>query len=183
MSLQLLGHIELPGNLKPGGFDHASVHCGSGRIYVAHTANDALEVIDCVEDRFLHSIENLTGVAGALVSDEQNLVFTSNRGENTVGIFAPDNEADLAKIGVGIRPNGLAYDPGKDFWWWRMSGTQKSRIRLLSRWSWSVSKRSRLNAMLIRSGSTPNAISSMPFYLKHIVQPFTSTKIRRLFQF
>ncbi len=62
----------------------------------------------------MHSIENLTGVAGALVSDEQNLVFTSNRGENTVGIFAPDNEADLAKIGVGIRPNGLAYDPGKE---------------------------------------------------------------------
>jgi DNA-binding beta-propeller fold protein YncE len=111
MSLQLLGHIELPGNLKPGGFDHAAVHCGSGRLYVAHTANDALDVIDCIEDRHLYSIANLTGVAGALVSDEQNLVFTSNRGENTVGIFGPDNAAGLAKIGVGIRPNGLAYDP------------------------------------------------------------------------
>jgi DNA-binding beta-propeller fold protein YncE len=113
MSLQLLGHIELPGNLKPGGFDHAAVHCGSGRLYVAHTANDALDVVDCVEDRYLHSIENLTGVAGALVSNEQNLAFTSNRGENTVGIFAPDSEASLAKVGVGIRPNGLAYDPAK----------------------------------------------------------------------
>jgi DNA-binding beta-propeller fold protein YncE len=113
MSLRLLGHIELPGNFKPGGFDHADVHCGSGRLYVAHTANDALDVIDCVEDRYLHSIENLTGVAGALVSDEHNLVFTSNRGGNTVGIFAPDNEAGLAKIGVGIRPNGLAYDPAR----------------------------------------------------------------------
>src|SRR6266478_4854556 len=113
MSLRLLGHIELPGNLKPGGFDHAAVHCGSGRLYVAHTANDALDVIDCVEDRYLHSIPNLTGVAGALVSDEQNLVFTSNRGENTVGIFALDNEAGLAKVGVGIGPNGLAYDPGR----------------------------------------------------------------------
>ena len=114
MSLQLLGHIELPENLKPGGFDHAAMHCASGRLYVAHTANDALDVIDCVHDRYLHSIEDLTGVAGALASDEQNLVFTSNRGENTVGIFAPDNEAGLAKIAVGIRPNGLAYDPGKD---------------------------------------------------------------------
>ena len=114
MSLELLGHVELPGNLKPGGFDHAAVHCASGRLYVAHTANDALDVIDCVQNRYLHSIPNLTGVAGALVSDEQNLVFTSNRGENTVGIFAPDNEAGLAKVGVGIRPNGLAYDPGKD---------------------------------------------------------------------
>jgi DNA-binding beta-propeller fold protein YncE len=111
MSLQPLGHIELPENLKPGGFDHAAVHCGSKRLYVAHTANDALDVIDCVEDRYLHSIETLTGVAGALVSNEQDLVFTSNRGENTVGIFAPDNEPGLAKIGVGIRPNGLAYDP------------------------------------------------------------------------
>src|SRR5258707_4858900 len=111
MSLELLGHIELPGNLKPSGFDHAALHCGSGRLYVAHLANDALDVIDCVEDRYLHSIPNLTGVAGALVSDQQNLVFTSNRGENTVGIFALDNEAGLAKIGVGIRPNGLAYDP------------------------------------------------------------------------
>ena len=114
MSLHLLGHIELPENLKPGGFDHAAVHCASGTLYVAHTANDALDVIDCVHDRYLHSIKNLTGVAGALVSDEQNLVFTSNRGENTVGIFAPENEADLAKIGVGIRPNGLAYAPSRD---------------------------------------------------------------------
>ena len=113
MSLQLLGHIELPENLKPGGFDHAAVHRGSGRLYVAHTANDALDVIDCVEDRYLQSIENLTGVAGALVSDEQGIIFTSNRGENTVGIFALDNVAGLAKIGVGIRPNGLAYDPAR----------------------------------------------------------------------
>ena len=77
MSLELLGHVDLPGNLKPGGFDHAAVHCASGRLYVAHTANDALDVIDCVHDRYLHSIPNLTGVAGALVSDEEHLVFTS----------------------------------------------------------------------------------------------------------
>src|SRR5260370_2260296 len=113
MSLELLGHVDLPGNLKPGGFDHAALHCASGRLYVAHTANDALDVIDCVQDRYLYSIPNLTGVAGALVSDEENLVFTSNRGENTVGIFALENEAGVAKVGVGIRPNGLAYDPGR----------------------------------------------------------------------
>jgi DNA-binding beta-propeller fold protein YncE len=112
MNLELLGHVELPENVKPGGFDHAAVHRASARLYVAHTANDALDVIDCAHDRYSHSIKSLTGVAGALVSDEENLVFTSNRGENTVGIFAPDNEAGLAKVDVGIRPNGLAYDPG-----------------------------------------------------------------------
>ena len=53
MSLQLLGHVKLPGNLKPGGFDHAALHCASGRLYVAHTANDALDVIDCVHESLL----------------------------------------------------------------------------------------------------------------------------------
>jgi DNA-binding beta-propeller fold protein YncE len=113
MALKLLGHIELPESLKSGGFDHAAIHCGLGRLYVAHTANDALDIIDCVDDRYLHSIPKLAGVAGALVSEEQDLVFTSNRAENTVGIFTPDHETGLAKVSVGVRPNGLAYDPGK----------------------------------------------------------------------
>jgi DNA-binding beta-propeller fold protein YncE len=77
---------------------------------VAHTANDALDVIDCRTGTYLRSIAGLTGVAGVLVSEERDLVFTSNRGENTVGIFAPDGEEALVKIDVGIRPNGLAYD-------------------------------------------------------------------------
>jgi hypothetical protein len=38
-------------------------------LYVAHTTNDALDIIDCVQDRCLYSIENLTGVPGTLVSD------------------------------------------------------------------------------------------------------------------
>src|SRR5512137_3111127 len=93
MALRHLGYVELPANVKPGGFDHAAIHRASARLYVAHTINDALDVIDCIGDRYLHSIPNLTGVAGALVSDERDLVFTSNRGENTVSIFAPGDEA------------------------------------------------------------------------------------------
>jgi len=114
MALKHLGYIELPANVKPGGFDHAAIHRASARLYVAHTINDALDVIDCANDCYLHSILNLTGVAGALVSDERNLVFTSNRGENTVGIFSPDDEAGLVRVGVGVRPNGLSYDPSRN---------------------------------------------------------------------
>ena len=110
MSLTPLGMIELPVSTKAGGFDHAAVHRASSRLYVAHTANDALDVIDCVTDTFLHSIPNLGGVAGALVSDEAMQVFTSNRGENSIGIFPPGDEAALAKVGVGLKPNGLAFD-------------------------------------------------------------------------
>src|SRR5436190_21110396 len=106
------GHIELPAHAGPGGFDHAAVHGLRGRLYVAHTANDALDVVDCATNTYLSTISRLEGVAGALVSEEHDLVFSSNRAENTVGIFPPDQEEALVKVKVGLRPNGLAYDAG-----------------------------------------------------------------------
>jgi DNA-binding beta-propeller fold protein YncE len=86
------------------------VHPGLARLYVAHTANNSLDVIDTQTDAYLHSIPGLVGVAGALVSETTGWVFTSNRGENSVGMFLPGSESNLEKISVGIRPNGLAFD-------------------------------------------------------------------------
>ena len=111
--MELIGRVELPGHNGPGGFDHAAVQSSTGRLFVAHTANDAVDVIDCAEDRYLFSIPELTGVAGALVSEELGLIFTSNRGEDTAGILHSDEPHDLTKVKVGVRPNGLAVDPSR----------------------------------------------------------------------
>src|SRR5881397_293797 len=88
MSLRLLGSIQLPGHAKDGGFDHAAVHHGSSRLYIAHTANDDVDVVDSASDRFLRSIHGLKGVAGVLVSDERDLLFTANRREDADGVLA-----------------------------------------------------------------------------------------------
>jgi DNA-binding beta-propeller fold protein YncE len=109
MALEHLGHVDLPPHAGPGGFDHAAVHGRRGLLYVAHTANDAVDVIDCVARTYLRSIPGLPRVAGALVAEADDLVFTSNRGENTVGILSPSREGDPARVKVGIGPNGLAY--------------------------------------------------------------------------
>src|SRR5215831_10730632 len=111
MALRLLGHIELPPHRSTGGFDHADIHLPTNRIYVAHTSNDSVDMIDCERDRYIESIPDLIGVAGALVSETRGLVFTSNRGENTVSVFAPGDEQNAFKIAVGVKPNGLAFDP------------------------------------------------------------------------
>ena len=108
MSVEHIGYIELPGHDKPGGFDHAAVDGGLGRLYVAHTANSALDVIDCRAQRYLHSIPGLSGIAGVLVSEDQDLVFTSNRQANTVGILSAATGKILTTVPVGIGPNGLA---------------------------------------------------------------------------
>jgi DNA-binding beta-propeller fold protein YncE len=111
MTLRFLGHIDLPPHRSGSGFDHADVHSPTDRIYVAHTANDSVDVIDCAQDRYIESIPGLPAVAGALVSEPRGLIFTTNRGENTVSVFAPGDERNAFKIGVGIRPNGVAFDP------------------------------------------------------------------------
>lgn len=110
MPLHLMGHVDLPAHRGSGGFDHAAVHAASGHVYVAHTANDAIDVFDPMARKHLFSVPDLKAVAGALVSDESQLVFTSNRGENTIGVFAPGPDPTVTKIAVGVRPNGLAYD-------------------------------------------------------------------------
>jgi DNA-binding beta-propeller fold protein YncE len=44
------------------------------------------------------------------VSDEAQLIFSSNRGANTIGVFAPGPDPSVRRFDVGVRPNGLAYD-------------------------------------------------------------------------
>ncbi|HZQ02099.1 MAG TPA: YncE family protein [Reyranella sp.] len=111
MPLKRNGHVELPANRGKGGFDHAYVHAASGHVYVAHTANDAIDVLD--DEKHLFSIAGLKAVAGALVSDADNLIFSSNRGEDTVGIFPAGPDPAVIKVEVGAAPNGLSYDPGR----------------------------------------------------------------------
>jgi DNA-binding beta-propeller fold protein YncE len=111
--LRHLGYIDLPEHGGQGGFDHADVHKGNRMLYVAHTANDAVDLIDLDAGRYIRSISGLKGVAGALVSESDDRVFTSNRGEDTVSMFSARSGEGPSKIAVGARPNGLAYDPAR----------------------------------------------------------------------
>lgn len=111
--LRRVGFVDLPKHEGSGGFDHAAVHADSGQVYVAHTANNAVDVFDPTSRKHLYSVPQLTGVAGVLVSDEAQLIITSNRADNTIGIFPPGPDPKVAKVSVGVRPNGLAYDHGR----------------------------------------------------------------------
>src|SRR5262249_61771746 len=106
--LRPVGYITLPTHAAAGGFDHAAVHAASGHVYVAHTANNAVDVFDPSTRKALFSIPGLAGVAGVIVSDEAQLIITSNRSENTNRIFPPGAGPDLPKGPGGKRPDGRA---------------------------------------------------------------------------
>src|SRR3954469_24828625 len=67
--LRHVGVVDLPPHLGDDGFDHAAVHSATGRVYVAHTANDAIDVIDLSALKHIASVGGLRAVAGALVSE------------------------------------------------------------------------------------------------------------------
>jgi DNA-binding beta-propeller fold protein YncE len=111
--LRPIGYVDLPAHAGAGGFDHAAVHAASGHVYVAHTANDAVDVFDPASGRHLFSIPDLPAVAGVLVSDAAQLIIASARGENTIAIFGPGADPRVQKIAVSMRPNGLAFDAAR----------------------------------------------------------------------
>jgi hypothetical protein len=69
--LRHVGYIALPPHSGKGGFDHAAVHAASGHVYVAHTANNAVDVFVSLLDfpstaqRILHIVRRC--VSSALV--------------------------------------------------------------------------------------------------------------------
>jgi DNA-binding beta-propeller fold protein YncE len=104
------GFIPIPRGARPG-FDHADVHRGSRRMYVAHTGADRIEVLDCHARSYLHAVPaRLPGVAGLLVDEEHDLLFTSDRAAARVSVFRCSDEHLLGQVGSGPHPNGLAYD-------------------------------------------------------------------------
>jgi hypothetical protein len=111
MSLVEIARIALPEHAVDGGFDHAAVDPVADRLYVAHTSNDAVDVVDLRTRRHLRSVPGLRGVAGVWVSGRRRLLFTTNRGEDTVGVFRlGEKETESFRLPTGHRPNGIAFD-------------------------------------------------------------------------
>jgi DNA-binding beta-propeller fold protein YncE len=109
VSLTRAGFIPIPPGAAPG-FDHADVYRAGRRMYVAHTGADRVDVLDCGRQTFLRSLPDLPGVAGVLVDEPHDLLFTSDRAAARVSIFRCSNEELLGQVAVGPHPNGLAYD-------------------------------------------------------------------------
>lgn len=113
MPLTRVSFIPFPPGKDPG-FDHADIYRGQSpavsRLYVAHTGADRIEVIDCLSNSYLRSLPDVPGVAGILIDNEQDLLFSSDRGCARASIYRCSDETLLGRVRVGERPNGLAYD-------------------------------------------------------------------------
>jgi DNA-binding beta-propeller fold protein YncE len=107
--LKLVGHIRLPPH-SSGGFDHADVHESTGRVFVAHTANGCVEIIDGENSRHFATTQGCPEASGVLCSQSEGLVFAAARGTGDILTIDAEEALLRGKAVVGSRPNGLAWD-------------------------------------------------------------------------
>lgn len=107
--LILRQYIPLPPH-PAGDFDHGDVYLQSGRVFVANTAAGAVEVIDGERLRHLATIPGCPEASGVLCAQDEALIFAAARGAGKLLVIDPATNAVLREVGVGPRPNGLAWD-------------------------------------------------------------------------
>src|SRR6266852_464980 len=80
MPLALRGYVVLPPH-GAGDFDHGDVHLNIGRVFVAHTANDTVEIIDAERLELERTLPGCPEGSGVLCAQGDNpLVFAAARG-------------------------------------------------------------------------------------------------------
>lgn len=107
--LRHMGDVPLPAH-GSSGFDHADVHLESGRVFVAHTANGTVDVIDGEKLRHEKTIEGCPEASGVLCAQKEGLVFAAARGAGKILTIDATSQRVLREFQAGTKPNGLAWD-------------------------------------------------------------------------
>ncbi len=107
--MKKVGEVSLPSH-SSGGFDHADVHNQSGKLFIAHTANGTVEVVDGERLVHLKTIPGCPEASGVICAQEEGLVFAASRGSGKVLVIEATHNTTLREVTTGPRPNGLAWD-------------------------------------------------------------------------
>ena len=109
MALAPVGFVSLP-PFRDSGFDHGDFHLASRRIFVAHTAQGTVEVIDAETLVHAATIPGCPEASGVLCAQDESLVFAAARGAGKVQVIDAGSLAVVTELTTGPRPNGLAWN-------------------------------------------------------------------------
>jgi YVTN family beta-propeller protein len=129
MGLRLRGEVGLPAHRSEDGFDHGDVHVPTGRVFLAHTANGSVEVVDGPRLRHLVTIDNVAEASGVLCSSDGDMVIAAARGSGRLSIIDANELSVTRTITVGGRPNGLAWDSRRG--WVLVADVATNRISIV----------------------------------------------------
>jgi len=112
VALTPLGSVAIP-PFHASAFDHGDVHLATGRIFVAHTAGDSVEVVDSEGRTHVKTIPGCPEASGVLCVQDAGIVFAAARGAGRILVIDATSLAVVGEVASGPRPNGLAWDEGR----------------------------------------------------------------------
>ena len=103
---QVVATLALP---DPVRWDYVSVDAASHRLYVAH--RERVDVVDTHDGKTVLQLAPTPGVHGAAAAPDLDRVFTSNGGDDTVGVFEAATGKLLQTLKAGKNPDAIVYEP------------------------------------------------------------------------
>jgi DNA-binding beta-propeller fold protein YncE len=130
LPLSVRGNIQLPP--ETGGrvplFDLLTVDERRGLLYVPHTSNSTLEIVDTKTQKFVITIPGLAGARGVALTPDPNIVFVSMSGGGAVAEVDTKAMKVVGTIAVNGSPDAVGYDPVNDVVLATSSGSKELNI-------------------------------------------------------
>jgi DNA-binding beta-propeller fold protein YncE len=104
MTLKNNGRVAIPG--AKSAFDHGAFDPRTRRVFVAHTGNDSVDVIDHDGQKHVANLPGFPEAAGVVA--DQGIVLVTNRGAASLAVVDAQALKTQAVFKVGPRPNGVA---------------------------------------------------------------------------
>ncbi|MDP8980030.1 MAG: YncE family protein [Acidobacteriota bacterium] len=107
-TLKQIGSIDLPG---PGGkrFDYLTIDYEDHYLLSAHLAAGILYVIDTRNNQLVKAIPGVPGVEGVEFVPGPKKVYTSDAGDNRIGVIDLKTMSVIKKLATEAKPDGSAY--------------------------------------------------------------------------
>jgi YVTN family beta-propeller protein len=107
-SLRKIAQVELPGP-KGKRFDYVTIDPDDHFVIVAHMHGDQTYFIDTRTNQLAATITDTPGVEGVEYVPDQRKVYTSNSGDNTIGVVDIAQRKVIKKLKTEAKPDGSTY--------------------------------------------------------------------------
>ena len=108
------GNIQLPADTAKPLFDLLTFDGRRNLLYVAHTSNNTIDIVDTQGRKVLASIPGIAGVKQVALTADPDVVFASASAGGEVVLIDTRAMKVLARISVNGSPDAIDYDSGHD---------------------------------------------------------------------
>ena len=94
-----------------GGLDHLALDAKRGRLFIANTVNDSLDVVDLKAGKLLKQVSGQRGIRGIDYDSGSDRVFVGNGDGGICNVFEGQSYELLKSVPLGVDADNVRYNP------------------------------------------------------------------------